>query len=399
MKRRWLSTFLTVLLLLTAIGSARCEDAPIEGIQAVSAMAEAPQVVDAGLTLGIHSVRYPQLSGLADAAIEADLNARILSAGGIENRLNRLAAVMSMETPFEVSWRGTLENGVFSCAISALGPVFDGRSTQVWSCVSVDTLTGADVSFSDLFTDETAAREAMERILTEDVAPGLSAHLENGMVTPIPDSFSLSAQGITLYYPIEQLSTLSGRAGAVTILWHELRDCLLLGEDTILRRIGAEDSVTLCGDSAGLIRAAAAQGSLPGIPATIGDSVPALIQTYRKLFDPDLFEGGRLITLEDGAFRQVSIITDALSGALDNSEVQGIRADNLCFFGLCTGQTTPEAWRAVLGPPDATLALSDAQAEAYRLEAGVSDYYLCGEYRLRLHAGPSGSLETVILTR
>lgn len=355
--------------------------------------------MDAGLSLGIHAVRYPQLSGLDDPAIEAAINARILSAGQIDTLLARLAAVLSLETPLQVTWQGQLTNGVFSCAMSALGPVYDGRVTQVWSAVNVDTATGEPITFADLFTDEAAAREAIEALLLEEIAPSLSAHLENSELTPLPEVFSLSPTGLTLHYSIQSLSTLSGRAGTVTIRWHELRDFLLLGEGTVLRRLGAEDSVTLAKESAQRIRDFAAKGQLPGIPATLGDQVTALLDTYRELFDPDLMEGGRLITLEDGAFRDVYIITDTLSPSLDNSVCQGIRADNLCFEGLCTGQTTQEAWRAVLGEPDSTVTLDASRAESYRLVPGQSDYYLCGNYRLRLHADENGVLQTIILTQ
>ena len=47
-----------------------------------------------------------------------------------------------------------------------------------------------------------------------------------------------------------------------------------------------------------------------------------------------------MIALEDGAFRGVYILTDALTEDFDHSVVQGIRADRLNFWGLCTGETT-----------------------------------------------------------
>jgi len=403
---RPLTLFLALTLALLPAASL-AEDsaapAPSASPQATAAAsptaAPAPQIVDAGLSLGIHAVRYPQLSGLDDPAMEAAINARILSAGQIDTLLARLAAVLSLETPLQVTWQGQLTNGVFSCAMSALGPVYDGRVTQVWSAVNVDTATGEPITFADLFTDEPAAREAIEALLEEKIAPSLSAHLENSALTPLPEVFSLSPTDLTLHYPIQSLSTLSGRAGTVTIRWHELRDLLRLGEGTVLHRLGAEDSVTLTPQSAQRIRDFAALGKLPGIPATLGDQVTALLDTYRELFDPDLMEGGRLITLEDGAFRDVYIITDTLSPSLDKSVCQGIRADNLCFEGLCTGQTTQEAWRAVLGQPDSTVTLDASRAESYRLLPGQSDYYLCGTYRLRLHADENGVLQTIILTQ
>ena len=124
-----------------------------------------------------------------------------------------------------------------------------------------------------------------------------------------------------------------------------------------------------------------------------------LIDRYALLTDPDIYEGGRMIALEDGAFRQVWILTDALTEEFDQSVVQGIRADRLNFFGLCTGTTTREAWRAALGDPETTLAVDEARAESWRIVPGTSDYYPFGDCRLRLHADEDGVLRSVFLTR
>ena len=124
-----------------------------------------------------------------------------------------------------------------------------------------------------------------------------------------------------------------------------------------------------------------------------------LIDRYALLTDPDIYEGGRMIALEDGAFRNVYILTDALTETFDNSVVQGIRADRLNYYGLCTGVTTMDDWRAMLGNPDTTLAVNEARAESWRIVPGTSDYYTFGDYRLRLHADESGVLRSVFLTK
>lgn len=369
-----------------------------EATETTEAAETTPTLEEQGMTLGIHSVYYPQVKGMADEAMQEAVNAKIISAGGVEELLVRLAMVMSLETPLQVTWQGTLEENVLSCAMSARGPVEDARTTERWSSVNIDLTTGEDITFADLFLDEEAARAALESYLWDVVAPELSAHLERSELTPIPDCFWMSAQGLTLCYPIGQLSTLSGRAGTVTILWTELREYLKLGEGTVLRRIGAEASITLDDSSAAAIAACVAEGALPGLPVKIGDDMTEVIDKYRRLFDPDLYEGGRMFTLEDGAFRQVYILTDALSEkSVEGSVVQGIRADRLNLYGLCTGETTLEAWRAALGEPDATVELDAERAESYRLTSGTSDYYTYGSYRLRLHADETGVLRSVFL--
>ena len=110
-----------------------------------------------------------------------------------------------------------------------------------------------------------------------------------------------------------------------------------------------------------------------------------------------------MIALEDGAFRGVWILTDALTEDFDHSVVQGIRADNISLHGLCTGETTMEDWRELLsfdlGEPDTTLTVDENRAESWRIVPGTSDYYTFGDYRLRLHADENGVLRSVFLTR
>ena len=381
MKR--LCAFLTALL-LAAAPAARCESAPA--------------LTEQGLELSGSSVRYPQITGMADEALQAAVNEALLATGDVENRLNRLSALISDPAALTVDYEATLAGDVLSCVYSAEGAVESSAVTHVYSALNLDLRTGEPIAFAVLFVNETAARARMETILTDEIAPEMSAHLESCDLSPLPETFGLSATGLTLYYPVERFSTLAGRAGSVTLLWSELAPLLRLGEDTVLRRLGAEAMLTLNADSADAIRAAAETGALPGIPAKVGEPMAELVSRYRLLSDPDLYEGGRLVQLEDGAFRGVFLMTDALTERFDASEVQGVRADRLCLYGLRTGQTTQEAWRGALGAPDATVHLDADAAERFRLPAGTSDYYQCGAYRLRLHADETGVLVSVILT-
>ena len=111
------------------------------------------------------------------------------------------------------------------------------------------------------------------------MSPELSAHLEVSSLTPLPETFGLSAEGITFYYDLEHFTTLGGLAGKVTLLYDELRDYLKLGEGTVLTRLGAEDVLTLSESSVDAIRTAVEAGRLPGVPAKVGDSLGELIET------------------------------------------------------------------------------------------------------------------------
>ena len=365
------------------------------------ALAESPAVNDVGLDLLGSSIHYPQLTGL-DPAVQTAVNAAIMEKGQINARLSRMAALGSAPVKLNVSYAYTLQGDVFSCAILADGAVENSRATQVWSTVNFDLRTGEEITFADLFVDADAATAFIEGYLDEQVAPELSAHLAAGSLTPIPEEFTISPTGLTLYYDIDSFRTLSDKAGTVTILWHELRPFLQVSDVSepaaVINRL-AMDFITLDVTDGNTLLESLQSGALPGIPATLGQPMQELIERYALLTDPDIYEGGRMIALEDGAFRGVYILTDALTEEFDQSVVQGIRADRLNFYGLCTGYTTIDMWREALGDPDATLTVDENRAESWRIVPGTSDYYTLGDYRLRLHADENGILRSVFLTR
>ena len=362
------------------------------------AFAQSPTVNDMALDLLGSSIHYPQLTGL-DPAIQTAVNAAIMEKGQINARLSRMAALGSAPVKLNVSYAYTLQGDVFSCAILADGAVTNSRATQVWATVNYDLRTGEEITFTDLFTDADAATAFIEGYLDEQVAPELSAHLPAGSLMPLPETFTISPTGLTLYYDIDSFRTLSDKAGTVTILWTELREHLRLDQADPLMAIGAADHISLGIEDDMMIADMLQSGGFVGIPATLGQPMQELINRYALLTDPDIYEGGRMIALEDGAFRQVWILTDALTEDFDQSIVQGIRADRLNFYGLCTGDTTITWWREVLGEPDATLTVDEARAESWRIVPGNSDYYTLGDYRLRLHADENGILRSVFLTR
>ena len=370
------------------------------------AQAQTPAATDVGLDLLGSSVHYPQLTGMDDPAVQSAVNAAIMEKGRINDCMTRMAALMNSPVKLNVSYTCTLQGDVFSCAMLADGAVETSRATQVWSAVNYNLATGEEITFADLFTDAEAAVAFIEAYLDEQVAPELSAHLAAGSLTPIPETFSLSPTGLTLYYDIDDFCTLSGKAGTVTILWHELRPLLKVSDVSepaaVINQL-AMDFITLDITDGDTLLESLQGGALPGVPASLGQPLQELVDSYALLTDPDIYEGGRMIALEDGAFRGVYILTDALTEDFDRSVVQGIRADNISLHGLCTGETTIDMWRELLafdlGEPEATLTVDAEQADAWRIVPGTSDYYTLGDCRLRLHADENGVLRSVFLTR
>ena len=344
------------------------------------------------------SIRRPEITGGEDEALLKQINDRILTDIRMREYLARGTELMSGGS-LRVRWKGGILGDVFSCAVSATGAVENTSPTFVWTAANVDLRDGHEITLAELFTNEEAGRERLETYLTEAVEPELSAHLQNSELLPLPDLFWLESTGISLLYPVGRLSTLSDRAGEIRVGWHVLRDELNLGEDSIARRIGAADMITLSAASREKLMEMGAEGSLTDIPVRIGDSMQELTDRHHMLTDPDGFEGGRLFALEGACFRGVYLMTDDLSRDWEKSVVQGIRMDQGCLWGLCVGETLREDWISALGEPDGTAEIDEEKADANRLEAGNCDYYRCGDFQLQLYSDADGTLISVILAQ
>ena len=313
---------------------------------------EAFLVEDTGLDLtGTVSVHYPVLSGGEQEDLLKQINTQIQEDCGIGTYLAR-AAMLIGGGNLNVSWQGGIMNDVFSCAVSAVGAVENSRTTHVWTASAADLRDGHRIALSELFTEEEAARDVIRGYLEDEVLPELSAHLQNSELEPLPELFLLEPSGLTLLYPVSQLSTLGDRAGDIRIGWHVLKDVLNLEKDSIADRIGVKQMTDLSAESAEELLVSAAEGALTGIPVKIGDSVQEMTDRYHLLTDPDGFEGGRLFALEGGCFRGVYLMTDDLSRDWTDSRVEGIRMDQGCLWGLCVGDTLREEWKNILGEPD-----------------------------------------------
>lgn len=358
-----------------------------------------PVIEERALELMSSSVRCPQVTGLGDEELEAAVNERIMTDGGFQGYFDRMALLISDPTGLTVTYDAQILGDVFLCVAEASGAVVNTRPTHVWTAANVDLTDGHAITWDDLFTQPEEALTAIGAYLDENVAPELSAHLSAGSLAPLPETFGLTPYGLTLLYPIEQLSTLQDEAGAVVVHWSEIREYLKLEEGGLLDRIGAAMNLAFPDDALTALTEALGGGSLPGVPAAIGQSVQELTDLYGLQIDPDLYEGGRMLLPDDSAFRQVWLLTDALTDGWDTSVVQGLRADRLNLMGLQTGVTTRDDYLAALGEPESTLNVDEERALNWRIVPGTSDYYTLGEYRLRLHADEAGILRSVFITQ
>ena len=379
-----LLTILTAICLMAAAGCA----------------AEGAALEEMALELGRSSVRFPAVTGMADAGAETRVNEQIRQDLHVDDYLTRMTALISDEVrSITVTWDGGILGDVFSCAAQAEGSVNPPRNSHVWTAANVDLRDGHEITFDELFIDGDAAREAIETLLEETVAGEQNPHQEGSALTPLPETFRLERTGLTLLYGIGQLSTLTGRAGAVKIGWNDIWGYVDPSEDGIIERIGARDTVALTEASPARIRETAESGQLPDIPVKIGDSVKEWTDRAHLLNDPEEYGGGRMFELEGAAFRGVYILSDKVSSGWDGSTVQGIRMDRGSLWGLCIGETTADEWHMLLGEPEDTAVFDEARAEEYRTESGACDYYQYGDYRLQLQYRENGTLIGITLAR
>ena len=375
-----------------------CLTAAMAVLVSACAAEDAYEIADEGLDLTeTVSIHYPVVYGSADRELTGKVNDLVREKCRIGDYLTRMASLLSGGS-LKAEWKGGVMGDVFSCAVSAEGMVDSARSTYVWTAVSADLRDGHEITFAELFTDADAAREKIGAYLEETVAPELSAHLLNSELTPVPDLFLLERSGVTLLYPVEQLSTLSDRAGDVRIGWNVLKDVLDPDEDGIPARIGAWDAAALTAKGVEQLRADAAEGRMTDVPVIIGDSVQEMTDRYHQLTDWDGIEDGRLFALEGGCFRGVYLITDNLTRDWKDSKVQGLRMDQGCLWGLCPGETARTEWLDVMGEPDGTAEIGADRAEANRLVPGQCDYYRCGDRLLQLYSDENGTLFSIYLT-
>ena len=365
------------------------------------AMAEdkaSPSLTGQEITVGIHSLQYPVMEGMENEELQNTVNQLLMQRGQLSELTGRMAQVLTSPVPLTETWEASGHGGVVSVVYELSGPLETLRRSHAFLTCNLDLTDGHEIQMSELFKDMDAARESLEEYLQFEVLPDLSAHMMNTDLIPIPETFAFSPSGLTLFYPMERLQTLSDRAGAVTLCWYELKDQLNLEPGSVLDRLGVPEMLELSEASAAQIAECVSRGQLPGIPAELGESMTDVLARMPAAQDPDDYEGGRMVLTEDSRMRQVWLLTDALhEKSFEGSRVEGIRASRMNCFGLCTWQTPREAWLEALGEPDSSLVLTEEQALMQRLEPGTLDYYTFSEHRLCLHAGTDGVLDCLML--
>jgi len=349
--------------------------------------------------IGDNSIRYPQLSGMVDEAVQQTLNNQIVEKAKIAQRMVTLATLTPGGTGLNVDYQAFLGGGIFSAVISAKGVMENNRSGHEYTAFCVELSTGEPVTLDQLFTDPDAATAEMENTLETTYLDELSSYLTNSNLTPLPiDSFTLDADGITFFYPYKQFAMLSEYSGAAQFTYDELADYLRTDAEGLPTRLGILPVSRTDAEVQAAVKQAVTNGALPHIPVTLGEAMTDVITRYRLLRDPDQYPGGRYYQLEAPNFRGVLVLSDAIAAGYENSEVDGLQSRRTNLYGIQTGITAREEWLRILGEPDTTVEFDEDLAYSYGFPAGTADYYQYGDNRLQLYADTEGTLYAISLT-
>ena len=355
-----------------------------------------PTVKEISTVIGDNAVRYPQLEGLTDEKTQQAINNAIVEKAKIAQRMVTLTTLKSGSAGLQVQYEAYVDEGVFSTVISAFGILENGRSGQEYTTLNYNLSDGRELTFADFFADPDTAAEDMETILQNTLGEDLSAYLVNASLTPLPrNNFSFNADGITFYYPADQFSLLSGYCGAAQFTYWEVTSDLISSADGLPARLGAFPEPLNDAEMKQNIIETVEKGTLPQIPVTIGDAMTDLVKQYRLVRQPDQYPGGKYYQLEAPAFRQVLVLSDALTNGYEQSKAEGLLSFRTNLFGLQTGVASQKRWREVLGEPDSTVSFDEAMAYDYGLPVGTADYYTFGNRQLLMYADENGILYAV----
>ncbi len=351
---------------------------------------------------GNSNVLVPTLSGHPDPIIQGRINDQIAA------KLNIADAMVSLERAKTwgdegagIHMQGTVYqvDHVLSIAVSAWGELPGGQFGQQYTTFNYDLQTGMPIVMGDLFADANQASQAMEEMLSAafDHSP-LNPYLEYREILPMPrDTFSLSANGLTVYYPNTQYALLTGEGGTYAFLYYQLEPYLKQDSPLVQCLLASRPKAD---HPAQQIRDDAQAGRLPGVAAQLGDDLAGCIQRYQLLTEPDYTVSSMLYQFTAPEMQYVALEGTLYPEDEDHPrQVEAIRAARIDLYGLRPGVSTADDLVAALGEPEETVALGAAEASDLLLPPGTLCQYRAGEHMLAFHLDESGVLTQVILRK
>lgn len=370
MMKRLSCLLLALLLALISHAGAQTGDGALEW-----------SVIEAAGPAGSY-ISYPLFNG-GEAAEK--INDTIRAGAFLDEYVQMLATLSDGGTGLRIDslvYPETISGPWVSVILSAKGRMLRGRPSQIWYAFIFDTATGETVPPESLFNDPETAVRMMESIVSEE-EEHLSDYLENRELFPLPlDNAALTPAGITLCYPYDQLSTLSGYAGQITVPYDRISELM----DYV------PESVRIDEYTPDKIMDAAGRGMLYGLPAIVGSGAASVLDKYRCSIDSGYYPGGLSFEVEDPALAYVHIITDEAA-----ETVTGLVAHRANCAGIITGSSLRSDVIQAMGEPDQSMAVSSPEAAELLLTEGTLDRYACGGYVLGFDYDPEGILYAVTL--
>ncbi len=386
MRNKLLAGMIAVFLFFAPLSVSRAE-----------VQAAIPAIDRIAMENDLGSLCYPQLSGMADAALQQKINDDIIISANVTAHMITFATL----TPdslwgLRVSYESYVTDRVASFVITAEGKMPNGRQGYESVALSYDLATGLRLTAQDLFADPAAAREWLEAETVATLGEEISDYEDAAALLPLPmDSFALDAYGITFYYSSQQFKTINGQSGACRFDYTELQHLLHAGEDKLPALLGMlAPQRTVDARSEEVLQALKA-AKLDQLPLTLGEPMMDIVETYGLTRTPDEFPGGRYFVMEHPLFRSIWLISDAMQSSYDHSVLEGIQLRRGGIGGLLIGQSMRTDWLELLGEADESMQITENMAYDYRLPAGTCDVFTEGDCAIRFYADEEGVLRAI----
>lgn len=385
MRNIFLFVILAVLICIAPFCSTAAEDA----------QPELPTVNSIVMEQNGNCLAYPQLTGLADSRVQQRINDDIILSADITSHMITFASLGPDSLwGLQVSYDMYVSEHVVSFVITADGKMPNNRQGHTNTPLTYDLATGKRLRLEALFADPAAAQQWLEEAAVRNLSGEMSDYENSADILPLPvERFSLDGTGITFWYEPEQLTNVSGKAGACRFDYTELQH--LLVADGLPADLGAIQPRLTADEQHQLVLRTLEEGRLSQVPVALGEPMPQIIESYGLSRTPDEFPGGRYFVLEDPLFQNILLISDAMQSGYDHSVLEGIQLRRGAFCGLLVGEATRKEWLLVLGEPDETLQMTENMAYDYDLPTGTCDLYANGGNVVRFYADDNGVLAAV----